>query len=266
MHKYRTALRHAAALFLAVLLVCSAVPVFASGELRTDTASGFAWMIDDEAGYFNESELRELGSLLGRITPYCNAVLATTESHPYRSTFDYAQHCFDDLFDPEADGIVFVIDRDLNEIFLYTNGSIRRAITDSRAYSITDNTYIYATASHDYDYGRCSIKTLEQVLALLEGRKIAEPMKYICSALLAVITALLANYFIAMCLSRSRRANIREILTGTYNDVRVKYPKAVFVNQTKRYSPRSSGSGGARSGGGGGGGGRSHGGGGGHRI
>ena len=45
MHKYRTALRHAAALFLAVLLVCSAVPVFASGELRTDTASGFAWMM-----------------------------------------------------------------------------------------------------------------------------------------------------------------------------------------------------------------------------
>lgn len=265
MHRYHTALRHAAALFLALLLVCSAVPVFASAERRTDAASGFAWVIDDEAGYFNESELRELGSLLSRITPYCNAVLATTESHPYSSTFDYAEHCFDDLFDRDADGIVFVIDRDLNEIFLYTNGSIRRTITDSRAYSITDNTYIYATAAHDYDYGRCSAKTLEQVQALLEGRKIAEPMKYICSALLAVIVALLANYFIAMFLSRSRRANIREILTGTYNDVRVNDPKAVFVNQTKRYSPRSSGSsGGGRSGGGGGG--RSHGGGGGHRI
>ena len=100
----------------------------------------------------------------------------------------------------------------------------------------------------------------------MEGRRIAEPMKYICSALLAIIAALLINYFIVMFMSRSRKANIREILSGTYANVRVNNPGVEFTNQTKRYSPQSSGSsgGGGHSGGGGGGG--SHGGGGGHSI
>ena len=224
-------------LMLTVLQSCCTTYAYAGSH---NTKTGYDLIIDDSAGYFSEDEMASLKELMGQITQYCNG--------------------------PSADGTIFVIDRDLNEIYLYTNGRVRSTITDSRAYSITDNTYIYATASKDYDYYTCSYKTFEQVLTLMEGRRIAEPMKYICSALLAIIAALLINYFIVMFMSRSRKANIREILSGTYANVRVNNPGVEFTNQTKRYSPQSSGSsgGGGHSGGGGGGG--SHGGGGGHSI
>lgn len=242
-------------------------PALADTCLRQNPDSGYSLLIDDDAGYFTESGLAELAALMEQITPYCNVGLLTTTSHSFYKTFDYAESCFDSAFGADADGVVFVIDRDLNEIFLYTNGSIRRTITNSHAYSITDNTYIYATSSKNYDYFTCSYKTFEQVLTLLEGRRIAQPMKYICSALLALIIALLANYFIVMLASRSRKANVREILSGTYNSFRVNHPTAEFTGQTKRYSPQSSGGGGSHGGGSsGGGGGGSHGGGGGHRI
>ena len=107
-----------------------------------------------------------------------------------------------------------MIDRDLNEIYLYSAGDAYKTITSARATSITDNTYIYATASYGRDYYKCSYETMRQVLTLLEGRRIAEPMRYICSALLAIILALLINYFIVMFYSRSRKESDKAILGG----------------------------------------------------
>jgi uncharacterized protein len=221
--------------------------------------------LDDQAGYFSESEISDLRNQMKEITAYCNVAVVTTESHPYYSTEAFAADYFDSVFGSSANGTIFVIDRHLDEIFLYSDGSAHKTITNARAYSITDNTYIYATVSHNRDYYTCTYKTLEQVLALMQGRRIAEPMKYICSALLAIIIALLLNYFIARKLSRARKASVKQILSGTYTDFNVSNPNAVFVNQTRTYSPQSSG-GGGHGGGGHGGGGGHHGGGGGHSI
>lgn len=251
---------------LALVLLGGSIPVSAYAD-HTNAGSGYRLIIDDQAGYFTESDMASLQELMDQISEYCNVALLTTTDHSFYKTSAFAENYFDSAFGAHADGTIFVIDRDLNEIFLYTNGSVRKTITDSRAYSITDNTYIYATASKGYDYYTCSYKTFEQVLTLMEGRRIAQPMKYICSAMLAVIAALLINYFIVMLMSRSRKAAVKEVLSGTYTNVRVNNPGAEFVNQTKQYSPQSSGGGGGggHHGGGGGGGGH-HGGGGGHRI
>lgn len=253
-------------LMLSLVLLCGSTSAFAYAE-GSNASSGYRLIIDDQAGYFSESDLASLQTLMNQIAEYCNVALLTTTDHSFYRTSDFAENYFDSAFGARADGTIFVIDRDLNEIFLYTNGSVRSTITDSRAYSITDNTYIYATASRNYDYYTCSYKTFEQVLTLMQGRRIAQPMKYICSAMLAVILALLINYFIVMFQSRSRKAAVKDILSGTYANVRVNNPGVEFINQTKVYDPPSSG-GGSSGGGGGhsGGGGGHHGGGGGHRI
>ena len=92
-------------------------------------------------------------------------------------------------------------------------------------------------------------------------------MLFRSSALLAIILALLINYFIVMFYSRSRKESDKAILGGIYSGVNITNPNAVFTSQSKRYSPPSSSSGsGGSSGGGGGGGGHSSGGGGGHSI
>ena len=110
-------------------------------------------------------------------------------------------------------------------------------------------------------------QAVEQILALFQGRRIAQPMKVICSLLLAIILGLFICYFIVMFTSKSKKTNVKQILSGTYSKVYVNQPNKRFLSQSKKYSPRSSGgsSGGGHRSGGGGGGGRS-GGGGGHKI
>lgn len=93
-----------------------------------------------------------------------------------------------------ANGTIFVIDRCLNEIYLYSDGQAHKIITNSRARSITDNTYTYA---RDKDYYTCANKTFAQIETLMQGKRIAEPMRYLCSALLAIVAALFLNLFFA---------------------------------------------------------------------
>lgn len=263
--KFKTIHHAAFALALMLLVAFHVTPVYAA-ITQTNDDTDYELVIDDQAGYFSDDEIDDLTDIMEKITAYCNIALLTTESHSYSSTRQLANYYFDDTFGIHASGSVFVIDRDLNEIYLYSTGDAYKTITSSRASSITDNTYIYATESYDRDYYTCSYKTMEQILSLLEGRRIAEPMRYICSALLAIILALLINYFIVMYYSRSRKENAKQILNGIYSDVKITNPNPVYVRQSKRYSPPSSSSGGGSSGGGGGGGGHSSGGGGGHSI
>lgn len=162
-----------------------------------------------------------------------------------------------------ANGTIFVIDRCLNEIYLYSDGQAHKIITNSRARSITDNTYTYA---RDKNYYTCAYKVFTQIETLMQGKRIAEPMRYLCSALLAIVAALFLNLFFALWSSRSHKADRRQVMTGLYAQMQINNPRTQFINQTRTYSPVSSGSsGGGHSGGGGGGGGHS-GGGGGHSI
>lgn len=268
-HSMRYAKCAVCALVIMLFTVLQTTPVSAAVN-KTNSETDYEMIIDDQAGYFTADEISDLTDLMIQITDYCNIAVVTTESHSYSSTKKLASSYFDDNFGIHATGSVFVIDRKLNEIYLYTAGPTQKTISASRATSITDNTYIYATKDYGRDYYQCSYKTMEQVLTLLEGGRIAEPMRYICSALLAIILALLFNYFIVMFCSRSRKESTKAILNGTFSDVKITNAKPVFIRQSKHYSPVSSGSsGGSNSGGGGGGfsgGGGSSGSGGGHSI
>lgn len=244
-----------------VILLCTTV-AYAQPLTYRNQETGYTYVLDDQANFFSDAEKTSLEKIMGEITDYCNVAMVTTTMHYNSSTEDFAADYYDDVFGPHVSGTIFVIDRHLNEIYLYSDGQAHKTITNSRAYSITDNTYKYATADGGRDYYTCSYKTFEQVKTLMEGRRIAEPMKYICSALLAVILALLINYIIAMSLSRSRKADIKQVLAGTYTSTKVHNANARFINQTRVYDPPSSSS----SGGGGGGGGGHSGGGGGHSI
>lgn len=258
LNKFLTLFIFAFTMVFASTLSVSAAPVTLNNE-----GSGYALIIDDEADFLTDSEEDSLKDLMLSVSDYCNVACVTTTSHSKYSTEDFAADYLENAFGSHPNGTIFVIDRCLNEIFLYSDGQAHKTITNSRATSITDNTYIYATDAYDRDYYTCAYKTFEQILALMEGRRIAEPMKYICSALIALILALMLNYFIVMSLSRSRKPNAQKVIQGTFSKVKVNHPSAAFVRQTRVYSPPSSSSGGSHSGGGGGG---HSGGGGGHSI
>lgn len=222
--------------------------------------TGYEVIIEDGAGLLSEEEKTALSEAMQEISVYGNAAFVTIEQNNYYSTDEYIRNYYREHF-REDSGTVFLIDMDYRNIWIYSNGRIYKTITDSYADIITDNVYTYA--SHR-EYYQCASKAFSQILTLLKGEKIAQPMKYISNVCLAMVLAFIINYFIVMCYSRSRKPSKAEVLNGVSMQFKLNSPKVQFVRETKRYSPVSSG----RSGGSGGGGrsGGSSGGGGGHRF
>ena len=231
-------------------------------ECNEDT--GYYIYINDSAELLSSTEETELETFMYPITSYGNVAFISISDNPEYSTKSYAESLYQELFGYSS-GVLFLIDMDNRYLWIYSNGEIYKTITTSYANAITDNVYSYASKG---DYFQCASKAFEQINTLLEGRIIAQPMKYISNALLSIVLALLINYFLVMTLSRSRKATTSQLLNGTFSKVEVKNTRSDHVRQTKRYSPQNrsssgiSSSGGSRSFSGGG----SRGGGGGHRF
>lgn len=237
----------------------------------TNNSTGYEYILDDSADFIDDAVEDNLISSLKDTTKYCNVAVVTTTSHPYTSTETFAVNTFESYFGNGSNGVIFVIDRDLNEIYLASEGTTQRTISNSKCDSICDNTYIYATSSHDYDYYTCCMETIDQVNTVLSGGRISQPLRYISSIFIALAVGIIFCFMYAIALSRGRKAKNRELMNAAFTKVDVHNARTRFVNQTRVYSPQSSGSshsGGGHSGGGHSGGGHSSGGhsGGGHHI
>ena len=221
--------------------------------------------IDDWADLLSDREESKLLKTMKDISEYGNVAFVSIDENPEYSTSYYVEEYYYDHFRYDS-GTVFIIDMDERNIWIYSDGEIYDRVTVAYANTITDNVYSYAI---DEEYFDCANKAFEQIHSLMQGRMIAQPMKYISNALLSIVIALLINYFVVMFFSRPKKANTQQLLNGIFSQVVVKDPHIQFTHQTKKHSPQSSSSGisggGGRSGGGGGGG-RSSGGGGGHRF
>ena len=234
-----------------------------SGTVYTNSETGYSVIIEDDASLLSNDEKIQLAETMKDITPYGDVAFKSIDYNPY-STETYIERYYNSIFGTGS-GTVFLIDMDNRNIWIYSDGSIYSTITTAYANVITDNVYTYAS---DRDYFSCANKAFIQEAALLQGRRISQPMKYISNALLAIAIAILINYFIDRQTSRVRKASDNEIVNGVFANNAFNNVSVNFIRQTRTYSPRSSsssGSSGGHSGGGGGGGGHS-GGGGGHSF
>ena len=248
------------AIMVAVAVAMTLAPSTIYASVYENAETGYEALIVDEADLLSSSEEAELLKEMEGIAEYSNIAFVSVNDNNY-STEHLAQELNEQYFGGES-GIVFIIDMDNRYIWIDSMGGARKTITDDYGQTITDNVYSYAS---DEDYYKCASKAFAQIHSLFEGQWIAQPMKYICNAFLAIALALLINYFIVRMLSRASKASSRQIMGGIFTKVDINNARANFTHQTKRYSPQSSGSSGgsSRSGGGGGGGGHS---GGGHRF
>lgn len=257
LHPATRKLSGACACFLMALLLF-ACPVFAD-SLYTNPETGYEVFAADDANLLTEEELASIEKAMEPVTAYGNAVFKTVSENS-SSTRAYAERYYESLFGNES-GTLFVIDMDNRYLYIHNTGSVSRLVTSGQCDIITDNIYTYAS---DGDYAGCAAAAYQQLFQLLEGGRIAQPMKYICNLLLAVILALLINYALVRAYSAGKKPSGSQLLSGIYASYSLRDTHADFSHQTKVYSPRSSG-GGGRSGGGGGRSGGSHSGGG-HRF
>ena len=225
-----------------------------------NTDTGYSVLLEDDAELLTPEERARLMEEMQTITLYGNVAFKSISYNSY-STSSYAGDFYHDTFGQNS-GTLFLIDMDNREIYIFSDGSVYKTITNSYANSITDNVYKYASRGEYYD---CASNAFAQIHSLLAGRKIAQPMKYISNALLALILAALFNYFLARRLSISSKPSSNEVLSAITTKYAFSDPSMWKTGQEKVYSPPSSSGGGGHSGGGGGGG-HSSGGGGGHRF
>lgn len=232
-------------------LLYPAVLTFGTEQITpvyTDATTGYCVYIDDEANLLDEDEYAELQKIMQDITAYGNVAFKTINKNSYSSTESFISSYYKQLFGSSS-GTIFVIDMYYRNIWIHSNGAIYNTITNSYADSITDNVYTYAS---DGDYFSCAANVFEQELTLLKGQKIRQPMKYISNALLAIILAVIINYFIVKIYSRTPKASNNEILSGIFANNSFDNCQLQFTHTTRQYSPPSSSSSGGSSGGGGG--------------
>lgn len=233
------------------------IPIF------TNSVTGYAIYIDDKADLLTSSEEEALLTNMEAITVSGHVAFVSISENPYPDTKTYAKTYANTYFGSES-GTVFLIDMEERYIWIYSTGNIHDIITTAYANTITDNSYRYASNG---DYFSCADTAFSQIHSLLEGHRIAQPMKYISNLLLAVILAMLFNYFLVMSLSKAKKAKDKQILENIYTHASVKNPSVKFLHQTRQYNPPPPSNSGSRSSGGSsGGGGGSRGGGGGHRF
>lgn len=254
-------------LVAAIILVYSlSLPIVAMAsdddydQYKKNNDTKYEAIIDDQADLLTSGQERTVLDAMMPITDYCDVAFVSID-HNSSSTRNFAEQYLHRVFG--RTGIVFVIDMDNREIFIYSDGSAHSTITDSYAYSITDNIYGYAS---DKKYSICAVKAFEQINNLFNGKKIAQPMKYICNALLAASISMFVCFLFAKGSSKAQAVSGSELLKYTNKRLNQGATQVRYSHTTKVYNPPSSSSGGGGGHSGGGGGGGHSGGGGGHRF
>ena len=231
----------------------------------TNPETGYMVVISDDADLLNDAEETLLVQDMIPVTDFGHAGFASGTSEDTLARW-YAEQCYRDYFGTQS-GTMFVIDMDDREIRIHSDGEIYRVITNARASTITDNTYRYARNGQYYN---CAARAFEQITAVLNGERIAQPMKYISNALLSLILAILLNYMLLRHRAKKYKPEKIAALEVDGNAAIIAGSMAeTFIRQSRKYNPPSRSGGGGSGGGGGfggGGGGGHSGGGGGHSF
>ena len=237
---------------LALMLPCSAL----ADELTyRNPDTGYQAIIRDDANLLTDEEENDLLGYMKPLTRYGHVMFASTSSNS-KSAGTYAKDTRIAQFG-HVSSTIFLIDMDNREVYIQSEGAINRVITSRIAYSITDNVYRYATNG---SYYTCARNAFQQELTLLEGGRIAQPMKYISIALFSLIAAVYINFLILKKSRPGKRSTFEA--DGVHHVVADAQNLRLVSSRTYRVESDSSsgdyGGGGGDSGGGGGGSGGGH--------
>ena len=216
-------------------------------------------ILEDDADLLTDEQEADLKKEMTVLSEYGNVLFKTINENPHGTVSSYVNSYYHSYFPNYTSGVVFIIDMDTREIYIFMDGDIRKKVGDAKAYSITDNTFTYATNG---DYYSCASVSFSQLKDVLEGRKIAEPMRNASNVVIAITMAFLINFLYVISKSGIAKATNKEIVDNCNIDFNMGPVNAVKTGTHRVYSPVSESSGGSSGGGGGGGGGGSGGGGG----
>ena len=168
------------------------------------------------------------------ITAYANVAFWTTEAYA-SDEIEQARLKRRDLFGL-TNGTIFVINMEVRKLTIQSYG-IDNVITKSRANSITNTVRSYATGMRYY---RSAAEAFDQIYSLLEGNRIAEPMKVMSNICLALMAGLLFMFFYTRKqVSSFSRPSPSELLQEGMAPLKLTSAKMVPEGIRSVYSPPS---------------------------
>ena len=228
----------------------------------TNEETSYRLIIDDKAGLLSVEEKEKLKEDMMPLTQYGHIAFVSINDNPNYNTGSFADYYYHNNFGIQS-GTLFLIDMDLREIYIFSDGENYNTITSSKAYLITDNTYKKATAA---DYYGCAKETFREINELLAGREIMEPMRHITNALIAITLGFFGTFLFMIRKTKIPKASNKQLLEYAIINFDMGEIDVVKTGTSRKYNPPSSSGGGGGSGSSGGGGGGSSGGGGGHSF
>ena len=251
-------------MLLVLMIALLPLPARADGSLfvYTNPQTGFSVYIEDGYDLLTDEEETALIEDMKPVTEYGNAGFVSCENYDL-STSSYSAQKYAAVFGSES-GSLLVIDMGMREFYIKNDGAVSRIVTNAYSNTISDNIYRYAARGEFYN---CASMCFSEIYMLLAGGKIAQPMRFISAALLALILSLTINYLLVRGLTTPKKASQAEIIDAAKIDFFINHPTANLDHTSRVYSPvRTSGGGGGGSRGGGGGFSGGGGSGGGHRF
>ena len=244
-----------------ILLFVFCILLFSTNAGMTLKADGQI-IIEDEEDLLSDAEEKALLEHMEPISEYGGVAFVTVSQ--YGDTSVYAKNQYREYFG-KSSGFLFLIDMGRRNIWIFSDGTIYKTINKAYANTITDNVYRYATRGEYYE---CAASVYDQAKILLEGGHIAQPMKHISNALIALVCALLLNFVLLLIQRKEKYVPVKEIAAAmtTAAAVSILSKKKTKSKRHLHVESDSSSGGGYSGGGGGGGGGGSSGGGGGHSF
>lgn len=208
------------------------VPVMAEDEYEI--------IIQDDANLLTQEEEIDLYESMRPLAEYGNVAFVTTNKNDLTAE-DYCLLFYEQHWDISS-MVMLLIDMDNRIIRLQCDGYIYSIVNDDYGDTITDNIYSYASEG---DYYKCAVKAFSQVNSLLLGEKIAQPMKYITNALLALLIAVVAMFIYVNRLIKQKAISNDEMLKyiGFSFGMR-EITKKLVARRKIEYSSASSDSGG----------------------
>ena len=208
-------------MILLLVLACSAAAFLfpggtitqagSSGIQYTNPDTGYSVYLSDDEDLLTDGEERLLVRDMTPITEYGNVGFVSGDSGSQTARW-YAESRYQSVFGTDS-GTMLVIDMDDREIRIHSDGKVYRTITNAKANTITDNIYRYATRE---EYYLCAEHAFEEILSVLKGQRIAQPMKVlsnICIALMIGLMLMLRQVF--RYASTFRKPNLPQIIGAT---------------------------------------------------
>lgn len=225
---------------LALLALSPAVRALAAPQktVYTNPSTGYTAVIRDEADLLSASEEAQLLETMKPITQKGHVLFISNTDSYSGTTNAFAKSVLHDTFAFES-ATLFLVDMHKRQLYVFSYGDLWDVITNRKAETITDNVYRMASKG---DYYSCAKKVFEQENALLRGARIAEPMRYITDALLALYASCLITFLIVRSRTKVRKSSRKELLTFMDKTVVAGPIEVTYKGQTRTYSPRTSSS------------------------